>query len=396
MTLRVAQIVTTLARGGAQATVLASRAMDHHDVEVTILAGSDDTGEGTYWSDVDGDGRPVVAVPRLRRSVRPIDDVLAVRWLERWLCHHRPDVVHTHSTKAGVVGRIAANRAGIPVVHTVHGWGRAVDGGRRISPASIVMQAAERALAPLARALVVVTPLDAEIGRRRRIGRPDQYRLIRSGIDLEPSLRAGRDRSRIRAELGVDDRFVVGTVARLARQKDLSTLVEGFAAARLDEGVLLVIGDGPLRADLMKQASSLGLDSQVRFLGARPDGARLLAAFDAFALTSRWEGLPRALVEAQAARVPVVATPVGGVAELVRDGETGLVVPVGRPDAVATALRAIADDPESAARRAVTATAGIEAFDVGRMQTDLADLWRDVAGVADPVPTGQATATGSG
>ncbi|MEL7157851.1 MAG: glycosyltransferase [Actinomycetota bacterium] len=377
--LRVAQIVTTLARGGAQATVLSSRGMDDRGVAVTVLAGTDDTGEGTHWPDLDEAGGPVVAVPPLRRSIRPADDARALRWLTGWLRRHRPDVVHTHSTKAGVLGRLAARRVGIPVVHTVHGWGEAADGGARTPAVPRLLRSVERALAPAAHALVVVTPLDAGVGLDRGIGRPDQYRVIRSGVDLAPSRRAFADRAVIRQELDLGDRFVVGTVARLARQKDLSTLLAGFAAAGIDDGVLLVVGDGPLRDALQAEARALGLGAAVRWLGARPDGARLVAAFDAFALTSRWEGLPRALVEAQAARVPVVATPVGGVGELVEHERTGLVVPVGCPDAVAGALTEVAADPAGAARRAVAAAAALEPFEMERMRSDLAALWWEAA-----------------
>lgn len=382
--LRVAQVITTLARGGAQATVLASLDMDDHGVEVTVLAGPDDTGEGSHWNEM---GERTVLVPPMRRAIDPAGDARAVRWLVDWLSSYRPDVVHTHSSKAGVLGRMAARLVGIPVVHTVHGWsfapqrGPAGRGRERRSLGLRGVIGLERRLAGWSDALVVVTPLDARAGLAAGIGRPEQYRLIRSGIDLDQPRSGRQDRVAIRAGLRLSDQFVVGTVGRLAGQKDPLALLAGFAWADLPHSHLVIVGEGPLRADLEAAITAAGLDSSVTLLGQRPDAARLVASFDLFALTSHWEGLPRSLVEAVAAGVPVVATPSGGVPEVVRSGETGTLVPRSDPAALAEALTDLHARPDHRALMARAAEAEVAQFSVDAMRRELRALWRQVAGV---------------
>jgi glycosyltransferase involved in cell wall biosynthesis len=410
--LRVAQIVTTLSRGGAQATVLESRQMASHGIEVTILAGPDDPGEGTHWAELRQAGAAVIEVPFLRRPVDPPADLRALACLTGWLRANRPDVVHTHSAKAGVVGRLAAAMAGIPAVHTVHGWTFAALGAedqpsvgpwsdlgpwwsiqpwwcaRQRSEARARLRAeagrravivGERGLAHLSRALVVVSPVDAETGLAHGIGRPEQYWVVRSGIDLSQPRSSASRRGAVRAELGWTGRFVVGTVARLAPQKDLATLIGGFAQARMPGGLLVIVGDGPQRQALETLASQSGAGDRICFLGQRHDAVRIVAGFDIFALTSRWEGLPRSMVEAAAAGVPVVATGVGSVPEVIRPGQTGTLIPVADPGALAAVLTSVATHPAGIHRMAQRAASEVEMFSAHKMRSDLARLWFEVA-----------------
>ncbi|MEM7339987.1 MAG: glycosyltransferase [Actinomycetota bacterium] len=403
--LRVAQIVTTLARGGAQATALAALDSADPDIEVVLLAGADDTGESSFWDDCVGDSR-VVPVPELHRSMRPDAEHRALAAVTAALRALRPDVVHTHSSKAGVLGRVAANRLGVPVAHTVHGWSMA---GPTSSRSMLVrarrrgVVALEQALAARTDAIVVVTEADRSAGLAAGIGQPDQYHVIRSGIDLSVPTRAADDPHAQRAQLGVGPGFLVGTVARLSPQKDLGTLLTGFARARRDleriapDGPpsLVIIGGGPDHDALRTRTSALGLDEYVRFLGPRADAAALVAGFDLFALSSRWEGLPRSIVEAVAAGVPVVATDVGGVSELIDHGRTGRLVAAGDADAIANALVDAAAASGQSVAMARRARHDIDAFAVDRMRTDLAELWRSLAG-AEVIPIGAAVAARSG
>ena len=381
--MRVAQLITTLARGGAQATVLASSNLSHLGVDVTVLAGLDDPGEGTHWIDVDRAGLHVVAVPALRRAIDPRNDATALGWLIRWLRANRPDVLHTHSAKAGVIGRLAAAVVGVPAVHTIHGWsfGSPL---QNASASAVIHQrtivGVERVLARRSKALVVVTPLDAERGLAMKVGTAGKYHVIRSGIELDQPQKGQAWRQCLRAELSCGPgEFVVGSVGRLARQKDLATLIAGFAQADIDNSRLVLIGDGPQRQDLERRAAELGLSPRVQVLGQRPDAARLLGGFDVFALTSRWEGLPRTLIEAMAAGVPVIATPVGGVPEIVRAGETGTLVPIGDVAAVAEALRSRFDAPARHRAMADRAARLVEPFSADRMRSDLVHLWSEIA-----------------
>ncbi len=372
MQLRVVQLITHLSRGGAQATVLAAGPTTPA-IRIQVLAGVHDSGEGTLWDAARSEGIDVREAPHLRQRLAPIHDVLFLIWLVRWLRRERVDVLHTHSSKAGVLGRIAASIAGVPAVHTVHGWSFAPfpSGWKRLVVISL-----ERWLARRSKALVVVTSLDRDLGLAVGIGRADQYVLIRSGVDLAVSRLAGQHPEKARHALGVaDGQFVVGAVARLAPQKRIEDLIDGFRLADLPDSHLHLIGDGPMRKEHEDHVRRVGLAGRVTFSGVRADAAELVSAFDVFCLTSGWEGLPRTLIEAMAAGRPVVATPVGGVAEVVDHGESGLITPVGDIESLACALRRLADDGELRARLGASGPDRVAGFDIVRMRKDLADLW---------------------
>ena len=375
--LEVVQVITTLARGGAQATVVASADLDDPAVVVRILAGTDDTGEGSYWDDPAVARLEVEAVPELVRPMRPHRDALALRRLvARWWVE-RPDVVHTHSSKAGLIGRLAARIVGVPCVHTVHGWGP-INASRGPVRAGVVE--AERLLARWSAGLVVVGERDRDLGLSLGIGRAEQYHLIRSGIELDGSGPVTVEQRRsVRAELGLDDRFVVGMVGRLAAQKDQATLIEAFARSSVARrATLVLIGDGPRRDDLERRAASYP-DLDIHFLGARPDGPRLVGAFDLAVNASNWEGLPRSVVEAAAAEIPVVASDVGSTADLVRAPDAGWLVAPGDRSGLTRAIDEAADDPVEARRRARTARASVGEFSADRMRRSLVELWSQVA-----------------
>ncbi len=383
--LRVVQIVTTLARGGAQATVLASSTEvppgqdGTPPLDVRVLTGADTTGEGSFWDDRATAGVAIDVVPAMRRSIRPVDDALALRWLVAHLRAERPDVVHTHSSKAGVLGRLAAAIARVPCVHTVHGWGP-LDAGGPIARRSVV--ALERLLARLTAALVVVGADDLERGLRLGIGRADQYHLIRSGI--EPPDAGQRDA--VRRELGVDGRWVVGMVGRLAAQKDQAALVAAFAGLAPEDGTLVLVGDGPRRPAIEAAvAANPGLD--IRLLGARADGPRLATGFDLAVNASRWEGLPRSVVEAASAGVPVVASDVGSTSELIRPGRSGRLVPPGDVVALAEAIADTRRRPDLTQAWAAEARRLAAGYTAERMRSDLHRLWLRVGrGVATAAP----------
>ncbi|MEL6983566.1 MAG: glycosyltransferase, partial [Actinomycetota bacterium] len=394
------QIVTTLARGGAQATVLASSGASPsasdgsggsghstdapavaatHPVEVTVLAGADTTGEGSFWDDPALDSIDVEVVPHLLRSIRPLADLRALWWLVRRLRADRPDVVHTHSSKAGVLGRLAAAAVGVPCVHTVHGWGPldAASGSTRR-----VVILLERGLARLSAALVVVGRGDLDRGLDLGIGRAWQYRLIRSGIEL-PDSADPTIRTRVRRDLDVEGRWVVGMVGRLAAQKDQATLIDAVANAGLADTTLVLIGDGPKRSALEAHAAAhSGLD--VRFLGPRPDGADLVAGFDVAVNASHWEGLPRTVVEAAAAGVPVIASDLGSTDDLIEPGRSGRLVPPGDTGELTKALVAARRDRAETAAMAAEAARRARDFSADRMRSDLCRLWSEVSRAGRP------------
>ena len=377
--LRVMQVVTTMSHGGAQLTVLEGARAASDEVEVVVVAGDDDLGEGSVRPELEDSPAQLLVLESLHRRIRPIADLMALRALLLTIRRLDPDVVHTHSAKAGVLGRIAAWIAGVPCVHTVHGWGSL----SVASPATGVWKMVERCLARITTTLIVVTEMDAEQGLSWGIGRPDQYTVVRSGIDLSigASARAGRDDIR-RDGLGVPHgAFVVGTIGRLSSQRNLKVLIEAFALmpepaqSNTSEAMLVIVGDGPQRELLEDRASELGIGGRTLFLGAKPDAAELVAGFDVFVSTSLWEGLPRAVLEAMSAGVPVVATPVGGVAEVVHDRRTGVLIQTDSEDDAARALGELWLDPELRERLSSEAATQLSQFGVDEMRHRLIGEW---------------------
>jgi len=379
---RIAHVITRLDLGGAQQNTLFC--VGHHDrarFDVELIAGAGGILDADARRIADAD---VHLVPWLVHPIAPWRDLEAVLRLRRQLRSRRVDLVHTHSSKAGILGRLAARIAGVPVVvHTVHGWSF-----NDTQPATVQAAYArlERFAARRTNRLVVVAAGDREKGLARGIGRPEQYEVIRSGIDIAEFERPSRPRNEIREQLGFGpEHVVVGTVACLKPQKAPLDFVRAAASAHARDPRLrfFVAGDGDLRPALADLVRDLGLDGVVRLLGWRRDVPELLHAMDVFLLTSRFEGLPRTVLQAMAAGVPVVATAVDGTPEVVRDGESGLLVPQGRPDRAAERVLELIADPAlrsrciAGARRVLTSE-----FDIRRMVRDLDRLYVDLLGPA--------------
>ena len=289
------------------------------------------------------------------------------------LRRERVDLVHTHSSKAGIVGRLGAWLAGVPrIVHTAHGWSF----NDEQSPATRMMfMTLERMAARITDRLFVVSEADLRKGRMHRIGHPDRSRVLRSGIDAELYREPSRPREELRQELGFAPQdVVVGTLACLKRQKAPLDFVEAARLSRqADERLrFFIAGDGPQRRAVETRIAAAGLCDDVKLLGWRNDAPDLLHAMDLFLLTSRFEGLPRAVLQAMAAGVPVIATDVDGTPEVVRDGETGILVPPSRPDAAAQRVVELGSDPGARARLAGEARARFgREFDIVSMVREL-------------------------
>jgi glycosyltransferase involved in cell wall biosynthesis len=378
----VLHVITRLIVGGAQEnTVDSASGFDARSIEAEVLCGPETGPEGSILAEARARGVRVTVEPSLRRALRPLADLRALWRTARFVRRGRFDVVHTHSSKAGIVGRWAAWLAGTPrVVHTVHGWSF-----HERQPAAVraLYLALERASARITERLVCVTARDVQKGLAARIGVPAQYQVIRSAIDVAGFAAPRRSRAEVRSEWGLPaEAAVVGAVTRLSSQKAPLDLVAAAAeVSRVRPDVrFVIVGDGPERAAVERRIRELGLSGATRLLGLRRDVADLLAGLDVFLLTSLWEGLPRALVQAMAAGVPVVATAVDGCTEVVRDCETGLLVPPGRPDEAARAVLRLLDDPELAGRLRRAARASVDKeFDTERMLAQLASLYLERA-----------------
>ena len=320
-------LITLAEAGGAQTSVAQLLPALVGDFDVILAA----HGPGPLREAAHDSGVALVELRNVRRSINPWRDLLGLIELVRLCRRLQPDIVHAHSSKAGALGRLAAAIAGVPIrVFTVHGWSFAAYGGL----AGHLYLWVERRLERLTTSVVCVARSARELGTAAGACRAERTVVIPNAVDVESF-------ASVRPHAG-PPRIV--SIGRLAFPKDFSTLVEALADAR-GEWRASFVGEGPLRAAIAEEVCSRGLESRIELLGTRGDVPELLASADVFVLSSRSEGFPVSILEAMAVGLPVVATDVGGVAEAVLDGETGLLVPPGDGRALSAALeRLLRDD----------------------------------------------------
>lgn len=375
--IRVLLVITRLELGGAQRVVLhTARCLDRRDFEVGLAWGPGDL--------LDGEAAAVPAlerfpVPSLVRRVAPLDDVRALGALRSVVRDFRPQVVHTHSSKAGILGRLAARLERVPaVVHTVHGFGFTP---LQAAPVRWAFRRAEQALARCTDRFVTVSEADLRRGVELGLFAADRARVIRAGIDLG-RFRAPADGAAVRERLGIAAGApVVTQIGNFKKQKAPLDFVRVAAKVResVPEACFVMVGDGPLRPAAETLARELGIADRVRFGGWFEDVPALLAATTVSVLTSRHEGLPCAVVESLAAGVPVVATAVDGTVEVVRDGANGRLAAAGDVAALAAGVVGILADPALRARMSAAAAAGLEIFDRDLMVRQQEDLYRCIS-----------------
>jgi glycosyltransferase involved in cell wall biosynthesis len=347
--MRVTHVITRLIVGGAQENTIASvlGLAGKSGLEVQLISGPTSGPEGSLESVLAATPHLFTLVPELVRPVHPWNDVLAWRRLMRLFCQQRPDLVHTHSGKAGILGRLAAHRARVPIiVHSIHGPSFGPFQGWL---ANRLFCALERHAARFTTHFVTVAHAMTEQYLAAGIGHPKQFTRIFSGFNLAPFLSATNDSAwRARWGLGPAD-FVVGKIARLFKLKGHDDL---FAVAprlikQCPQTRFLLVGDGAWRSRLETMAHDLGLDRHFIFTGLVPpeEVPRLVGIMDVVVHLSRREGLPRALPQALAAARPVVACDCDGAREVCREGETGYLVPVGDLAALTDRLLLLGRNP---------------------------------------------------
>ncbi len=376
--LKVIHVITRLDQGGsAQNTLLTALRHDRARYAPMVAAGEPGrwTAQGGQAATLDNcrrldeAGIPWTLMDCLVRHPSPWQDLRAVWRLWRLFRAERPDIVHTHTSKAGTIGRVAAWLARVQtVIHTPHGH---VFYGHFGPVLSWIFLQIERLLAPLTSQLIALTDAERDDHLVRRVGTAEQWSVIPSGIDLsqfQDAQRRGRQRPAF-FECPADA-IVIGSVGWLTEIKGHRTLIEAMAQLvpsnpRLH---LVLVGTGHLHDDYVALAAKLGIERHVHLVGHREDIPACLAGMDIFVLPSLNEGMGRALVEAMAASLPVIASRVGGVPGILEDHHTGLLVPPADPSALASAIAAQLRQPARARAMALAASQRIGSqFDVAWM-----------------------------
>jgi glycosyltransferase involved in cell wall biosynthesis len=314
------------------------RAAQERGFEVDVLAV-----DPYFQASIRGAGLGLVDLDVIRREIRPVWDGRGLMRLTRFLSRSEYSIVHTHTTKPGVVGTLAARLGGVPsVMHTVHLFPFHEETGSATTTAYVTV---ERLAARWCDRLVTVGDFQRQWALEKGIGSPEQVVSIPNGVPDERAS-ALRAPAEVRAELGIGDAFMVLSTGRLAHQKGLEYLIRAAALLPSDLPALRVVlaGDGPLRGELARLVSDLGLEDVVRILGFRADVGELLDASDLVCLPSLWEGLSISLLEAMAAEKPVVTTTIASNREVTKDGEGALLVPPKHPASLAAAIRTLAVD----------------------------------------------------
>lgn len=399
---KVLRIIARLNIGGPaiQAVTLSARLNDRF--ETRLVCGHVGSGEGDMSYLAPAQGIEPEILPSLGREISPLDDLRAYGDLRKIIRDFHPDIVHTHTAKAGTLGRIAGIGLRTPAgfskrtrfVHTFHGH---VFSGYFGPRKTLLFVLIERFLARLTDRIVVISPLQLEdICHKYRIAAPEKVRVIPLGFDLAPFFDCGSVRKEARKQFARcknEDTFVIGIVGRLTAIKNHRMFLDAAGYLKSgNKGVsvrFLVVGDGELREELEEYARKLGISETVEFAGWHKDMARIYAAMDAVALTSINEGTPVTLIEAMAAGIPVVATAVGGVPDLMgeiveelsgcRIAERGILVPSGDPATLADALLFLLKSRERSARMSVRAKEYVLGrYSMERLLRDMEKLYSEV------------------
>jgi len=297
--------------GGAQVHVKdLATALQADNHKVLVLTGE----QGVYNQHLERAGIESVACKDLQKQISPVADGKSLRYILHIINLFKPDLIAAHSSKTGILGRLASQITKIPCIFTAHGWSFTTG---IPEPNRSIFRWLEKLTAPLADKIICVSEYDRQIGLKARMG-SEQLLTIHNGMKDIPSA--------LKADPGRAKPVKIAMVARFDRQKDHATLIEAFRDLNAE---LVLIGDGPSLNKTRDRVEKLGLSDRVSFLGFRQDIAEILAEVQIYALISHWEGLPCTIIEAMRAGLPVVASDVGGVKEIVIEGQTGYVVPRG-------------------------------------------------------------------
>ena len=380
MSLRVLHPITRLTLGGSSENTIASCvALDRAGYQC-LVATSFRESDASSLDDARRRGCRVVDIPALGREIAPLGDLAALAELVRSIRRERPAIVHTHTSKAGFVGRLAAVIARVPaVIHQPHGH---IFYGYYSPRRTAVFTALERMAARWTDRIITLTDRGAAEHLARGIGRAEQYVTVPSGVPTAELRATAPPRGEARARLGLDpDAFVVVGLGRLVPIKGFDLLVRALPAVaeQVPSARVLLVGDGAERQRLEAVAASLDVTRQLRLAGETLDVAAYLAAADVVAVPSRNEGMGRVIVEAMALGLPVVATAVGGIPDVVTDGECGRLIAPEDVDALSAALIELGRDPALRRKLGEAAMQRAEAFSTSVAREKLLAVYASLA-----------------
>jgi glycosyltransferase involved in cell wall biosynthesis len=350
--IKVIHIITRFDKGGAaENTFLTVKGHDKNRYEVILIRGlsyesnmghSETSAVESSLEEAGRTGVKIFTIPELVRRIDPFNDFKTVLKLIRIFREERPHIVHTHTSKAGILGRWAALLAGVPVIiHTPHGhvfWGYF---NRWKTKLYVLL---ERLTATITDRIVTLTEQEKKDHVRYHIADENKFTVIHSGVDLSKFSGTQVNVAEMKNKLGIaQGAFVVGTVGRLTPVKGQKYLIEAAAKIlpKIPEIVFVFLGDGELMNELKMQAASAGISDKVKFLGWLPNVAEFMSTFDIFVLPSLNEGMGKVLVEAMAAGKPIIASDIGGISDLVVHGKNGLLVSPMNSDALANSIELV-------------------------------------------------------
>ncbi len=283
-------------------------------------------------------GIPYHEIPDLVRTIKPLQDIRAFLQIRKVLKEQRPDVVSCHSSKAGLLGRLAAFSCGIPVIFTAHGWAFTENVPQ---PKRGIYKLIEKIGGLFSSHIITVSEYDRELGLRAKITKPSKMTAIHNGMPNRPEPK--------RTKLIKGDAVHMMMIARFGPQKDHATLLKALTEIKEKNWVLSLVGGGD-NSDVVRLTDELELTDRIKFLGEREDIPELLETADLYCLISHWEGFPRSILEAMRSGLAVVATDVAGVKESVEQGKTGYVVPHENIGALSQVLKELTEDKEKLAK----------------------------------------------